>query len=119
MQLISKDKVWRNLLDYIDSQELFFPALVRQRLNPEAEEIFDEFLEIMKSHRMIVPFRRRNLSHFIAYILLWIRYRVFRWGKPVPEVFVKDSGWSESCARPLDELVGVESGEPDKLERGK
>lgn len=103
-QGITREHVWRNLLEYIDSQDVFFPSVVRSQINPAAEEIFDEFIKILISHRMIIPFKSRSLAYRLAYVLLWIRHRVIRREKKMPEIYVKGPGWVDPGGQSLDEL---------------
>jgi hypothetical protein len=106
VDIITKDKVWRNLLEYISSQDIFFPDLVRNRLNPAAAEIFDEFIDLMLRHKMLIPFKQRSLAHRFAYILLWLKLRIIKRKKKVPQIFVKGPGWAEPGGQSLDELAG-------------
>jgi hypothetical protein len=109
VDIITKDKVWRNLLEYINSQDIFFPDLVRNRLNPGAAEILDEFIDLMLRHKMIVPFKRCSLAHRFAYFILWIKLRIFKRKKKMPQIFVRGPGWAEPGGQSLDELAGDEA----------
>jgi len=105
---VSREKVWRNLLDYVGDQEYFLPAVVRQRLNPDAEEIFDDFLDLMKSHKMIISFQRSRFSHKLAFWFLWMKFKILRRRGSLPEVFVKGPGWEHWSRLSFDELKGVD-----------
>jgi hypothetical protein len=110
LKVIEKEQVWRNLLEYIDSQEMFFPGRVRSRLNPEAEKIFDEFLGMMLRHRMIIPFKKKNFTNRIAHWVFWLRTKLFIKDKLVPRIFVKGPGWKEPGGQSLDEIMSAEDG---------
>lgn len=110
MKVIEREQVWRNLLEYIDSQDLFFPRRVRSRLNPEAEKIFDDFLELMLRHKMIIPFRKKNPTNRIAYWFYWLRTKLFSKARKVLKIYVKGPGWKEPGGQSLDEITKAESG---------
>jgi len=103
--MLDKDQVWRNLLEYIDSQEMFFPAKVRGHLNPAAEEIFDEFMSLMLRHRMLIHFKRSGLVNRFAYIIFWLKKKLFSRDRRVPEIYVKGPGWREPGGQSLDEIL--------------
>lgn len=106
--MLAKEQVWRNLLEFIDSNEMFFPEQVRSRLNPAAEEIFEEFISLMLRHKMIVPFRKSSFTNRIAYMLFWLRTKLFSKQKRVPEIYIKGPGWREPGGQSLDELISAQ-----------
>ena len=106
--MLAKEQVWRNLLEYIDSNEMFFPEHVRSRLNPAAEEIFEEFIALMLRHKMIVPFKKSSLTNRLAYMLFWLRTKLFSKQKHVPVIYMKGPGWKEPGGQSLDEVLKAE-----------
>jgi hypothetical protein len=110
VKVIEKDQVWRNLLEYIDSQDMFFPTRIRSKLNPEAEKIFDEFLELMLRHKMIIPFKKKNLTNRIAHWIFWLRTKLSSKNRQVQQVFVKGPGWKEPGGQSLDEITRADAG---------
>jgi hypothetical protein len=111
-----KERVWRNLLDYIESQDMFFPDVVRGRLNADAESIFNEFMEQMLRRRMIVPFKRSGFVNRIAYVLFWLKTKLFSRDRRVPEIHVRGPGWQEFRGLSLSEVEGREA-DKDQGER--
>ncbi|HUX07380.1 MAG TPA: hypothetical protein VMX35_08710 [Acidobacteriota bacterium] len=110
MTVIEKDQVWRNLLEYIDSQELFLPSRVRSRLNPEAESIFEEFIGLMLCNKMIIPFKKKNLTNRIAHWIFWLRTKLFSRDRKVPTIYVIGPCWKEPGGQSLDEILNAEAG---------
>ncbi len=74
-------------------------------MNPAAAEIFDDFLGLMLRHRMLVPFKKKNLAHRIAHVFFWLKMRLFGKEKQVPEILIKGPGWKEPGGQSLDEVL--------------
>lgn len=101
---VDQEKVWRNLLDYVESQDMFFPDLIRNRLNPAALEIFERYLSLMLEHEMLIPFRKQSFFNRVASWLLWLRFKLFKRKQKVPQVYVRGPGWDQWKRIPLEDL---------------
>lgn len=103
-----KEMVWKQLIDYIDSEDLFFPFKIRQKVSDEAHQILDEFVELMLERKMLVEFRRKNIFNRIA---LWIFKRKIKDHEKKDEltqIYVKGPNWDVYKDQTYAEVAGIE-----------
>ena len=108
INIVTKEQVWRNLVGYIESQDLFFPSQIRSRLSPVAEEIFEDFLGLMLRHKLLIPFKKKNIAHRLAYLFFWLKTKLFSREKRLVEIYVKGPAWKDPDSLSLNELLEKE-----------
>lgn len=99
--------VWRQLLDYIESEELFFPFKIRRNISPDAHVILNEFVSLLVERNMLVDFRRKSLSNRIAMWIYRRRLRKLAERDEILEVYVKGPYWETGKVRSWIELSGT------------
>lgn len=99
------ETVWRQLIDYIDSNDLFFPQKIRQNISGEAEVIFESYMALMKARKMLIKFEKKSISNRIALWLFKFRFRKRKKNAELLDIFIKGPAWKELKDKPLSELV--------------
>lgn len=110
-----KELVWNQLVDYIESEELFFPFKIRQKISEDADETFNKFLELMIDKKMLVEFQKKSIFNRIA---MWIFKRKIKDNAnrdELMQIYVKGPAWEEFKGHSYAEVAGVaEAAENDK-----
>lgn len=99
------EKVWRQLIDYIDSSDLFFPQKIRQNITGEAEIIFESYMKLMIERKMLIKFEKKSISNRIALWLFKFRFRKRNRTAELLDIFIKGPAWKELKDKPLSELM--------------
>jgi hypothetical protein len=105
-----RETVWRQLLDYIEMEELFFPFKIRRNISPDAHVILNEFISLLIERKMLVDFRRKSLSNRIALWIYRLRLRKMAERDEILEVYVKGPYWETGKTRSWSQLSGVLEG---------
>lgn len=102
-----KEIVWKQLLDYIESEDLFFPFKIRKKVSEDAHETFEEFLELMLEKKMLIEFRKKSIFNRIA---LWIFKRKMKDREDkdqITQIYVKGPAWETYKSSTYAEVAGL------------
>lgn len=103
-----REDVWKQLVDYIESEDLFFPVKIRQRISAEVYDIFDSFIDLMLRRKMLLEFRKKSVYNRIAHWLLKFKMRKKVNKTELVEIYVKGPNWEIDKARTFSDLLGDE-----------
>lgn len=108
-----REQVWRQLIDFIDPEELFFPFKIRKMINEEAHPILDGFLTLMIDRGMLVEFQQQSMVNKIAHWFYRFRIRKSEDKENMLEVYAKGPNWEAHKDRTFAQLAGEIEEEED------
>jgi hypothetical protein len=101
-----REIVWRQLIDYIQGEDLFFPFKIRRRITEDAYPILDEFIQLMLEREMLVEFQRKNFFNRIAHWFYTRKIRKQGNEEDVLEVYIKGPNWLKASEHTYAEISG-------------
>lgn len=104
-----KEVIWRQLIQLIEEDQLFFPEKIRKRINDEARPFLEEFLDIMLKNGMLMEFRKKSLSNRIAHWIFKVKIRKRENKGGLLEIYVKGSGWEKLKKLSYLQITGVQT----------
>jgi hypothetical protein len=115
METDIREIVWKQLIDYIDSEELFFPAKIRNQISEDAHEILDLYVSIMLDRGMLREFRKMSVINRIAFWFFKRRMRKQQQDDQLTEVYVKGPEWDSGKECSFQQLSGLVYGGDDAV----
>lgn len=88
-----KEVIWRQLIELIEADKLFFPEKIRKRINDGAKPFLADFLKTMIDCGMIVEFKQKSLSNRIAHWIFKVKMRKKENRENLLEIYVRGPEW--------------------------
>jgi len=102
-----KEIVWRQLIDYIQSVDLFFPIKIRNQVSEDAHQTLDEFLELLKEQKMLVEFSKKSIFNRIAHWIFKRKIKQREDREQLAQIYVKGPNWDSLKTKTYAEVTGT------------
>jgi hypothetical protein len=109
-----KEIVWKQLIDYIQTEDLFFPFKIRNQVSEDAHETFEEFLQLLLEHKMLIEFKKKSFFNRIAHWIFKRKIKERDDKDQLAQIYVKGPNWEENKAKSYAEITGQDA--PKKSE---
>ena len=106
-----KEAIWRQLIELIEAEELFFPEKIRKRINEESKPFLAEFVDTMISCGMLIEFSKKSLSNRIAHWIFKVKIRKKENRDGLLEIYVKGPDWEKLKSLSFAQIKGSEQTE--------
>lgn len=103
-----KEIVWKQLIDYIESEDLFFPYKIRKQISEDAHQTFEDFLELLLEKKMLMDFKKKNVFNRIAHWIFKRKIKERDDKDQLSQIYVKGPAWEENKGKSHAEVAGLE-----------
>lgn len=110
-----QEVIWRQIIELIETEEMFIPWKVEQRISPEAHEIFKKYLAIMIESGMLVEFRSQSLMNKFTFWMLKQKFKNHENRDELLNLFVKGPKWDTYKSLSFTQIGGDIEGTEEKI----